>query len=590
VIEHDRPIAPAQPGALMRVLAGPLGAARVRARLADLGLLVGFLALYIRTAAPSVLAGDSAELQMAAPLLGVPHPTTYPLYTLLGKLATLLIPLGDPARRVTLVSVAAGALAVVLLGALARRISGSLPAGLLAALALGLAPGLWNAATIAEVYALLAALLAAQALLLTSEAGVPQTPSAAALPDAARPEPAPFRVAPLAALAGGLGATHHGLFLLTGLPLLALAVSADLWRARGLGLAALLRRAGLLGLAFGLGMLPLLYPLIQYARLGPFDGTDYGLPRHYFWGAPRSWGEALRLLGGGALSGGALRPPGLADALATLRMVVGRLWFEFGPLGCALGPLGCLALLRRDRRAGLGALSVSLGTLCFLVLLSAAVQDAPVFTLPLLLPWALWVGVGGLALAQYLTGAGRATSDQQPTTSDQGRASADGERKTRDESTSVSALTLTPSPPHPLTRSPAHTLTSALLGALLLATLVWGYTRVPHANKRHLTLFRTWGQAALQTLPPRSVVLAHWEQGMLLQYLVQVERQRPDVWVDVVEPGDEGWGPRVRRRYAGRPVFFAGSRADVAELPVELVRADPYADLFALRESYLQAP
>ena len=33
--------------------------------------------------------GQLAEFQMAAPLLGVPHPTTYPLYMLLGKLATL---------------------------------------------------------------------------------------------------------------------------------------------------------------------------------------------------------------------------------------------------------------------------------------------------------------------------------------------------------------------------------------------------------------------------------------------------------------------------------------------------------------------
>ncbi|HJZ49988.1 MAG TPA: DUF2723 domain-containing protein, partial [Roseiflexaceae bacterium] len=55
-------------------------------RLAAL-LLLAFLSLYIRTAAPSVLSGDSAEFQMAAPLLGVPHPTTYPLYMLLGKLA-----------------------------------------------------------------------------------------------------------------------------------------------------------------------------------------------------------------------------------------------------------------------------------------------------------------------------------------------------------------------------------------------------------------------------------------------------------------------------------------------------------------------
>ena len=73
-------------------------------RLLAVLLFLLFLALYIRTAAPSVLSGDSAEFQMAAPLLGVPHPTTYPLYVLLGKLATLVIPFGDLAWRVTIVS------------------------------------------------------------------------------------------------------------------------------------------------------------------------------------------------------------------------------------------------------------------------------------------------------------------------------------------------------------------------------------------------------------------------------------------------------------------------------------------------------
>src|SRR5688572_8340073 len=92
------------------VVAQRSSAGRLLARL----LFLLFLALYIRTAAPSVLSGDSAEFQMAAPLLGVPHPTTYPLYVLLGKLATLVIPFGDPAWRVTIVSTVCAALAVAL--------------------------------------------------------------------------------------------------------------------------------------------------------------------------------------------------------------------------------------------------------------------------------------------------------------------------------------------------------------------------------------------------------------------------------------------------------------------------------------------
>ena len=107
------------------------------------------------------MAGDSAEFQMAAALLGVPHPTTYPLYIMLGKLATLVIPFYDLARRVTLVSSFAAALAVALMFLLVRRVTGGTLPSMLAALALAVAPGLWNAATMAEVYALLAALMAA---------------------------------------------------------------------------------------------------------------------------------------------------------------------------------------------------------------------------------------------------------------------------------------------------------------------------------------------------------------------------------------------------------------------------------------------
>jgi hypothetical protein len=119
---------------------------------------------------------------------------------------------------------------------------------------------------------------------------------------------------------------------------------------------------------------------------------------------------------------------------------------------------------------------------------------------------------------------------------------------------------------------------------LIALTLAWGSTRVQHSSKRRLWLFREFGQATLAQLPPGAVVIAHWEQGMTLQYLRLVEGQRPDVWVDVVEPADEAWGARARRRYRDRPVFFVGGEADVAGLPADLVRQAEYADLFRLRK------
>src|SRR3954467_2461178 len=75
------------------------------------------LALYLRTLAPAVLVGDSGEFQFTGYILGVPHPTGYPLYTLLSKIFTWL-PVGDVAYRVNLSSAVYAALACGLVAAI----------------------------------------------------------------------------------------------------------------------------------------------------------------------------------------------------------------------------------------------------------------------------------------------------------------------------------------------------------------------------------------------------------------------------------------------------------------------------------------
>jgi hypothetical protein len=523
-------------------------------------LFLGSLAVYVRTAAPSVMAGDSAEFQMAAALLGVPHPTTYPLYIMLGKLATLVIPFYDLARRVTLVSSFAAALAVAFMFLLARRVTGGTLSAVLAALALAVAPGLWNAATMAEVYALLAALMAAFGYFLIADyrlqiadwqnQGIDErrtTNDKGQQTDVAMPSARPLTVA---AFIAGLAFSHHGLFAFTGMPLFA---GYALWRVlrrrtkdegRMMSapivhrLSSIVKISIPLAVAFILGLTPWLYTLIQYARYGPFHGEDYGLPIHYFWGSPGSWAEAANMLLGGAMRNGVFRMPTLEHAGTTVQFIGARLLFEFGPLGCALGALGCVALLVRQRGVWLGAAAVFAGDVLYMLLLGPAVQDAPTFTLPMLLPWALWVGVGAAAIGSTV-------------------------QSTKNKDMDV------------LLRSLCFVL-------LISGTLAWGYTRAPYGNKRHQWLFREFGQATLQQLPPHSVVITHWEQGMLLQYLVLVEHQRPDVLVDVVEPSDVPWGQRAADRSHGQPVFFVGTPPDVAGLPIDLVRHTEYADLFRL--------
>jgi hypothetical protein len=69
------------------------------------------LGLYIKTMAPTVSFWDCGEFIACSYTIGVPHPPGAPLYVLLGRVFSLL-PLGEPAWRVTLMSVVSSALAV----------------------------------------------------------------------------------------------------------------------------------------------------------------------------------------------------------------------------------------------------------------------------------------------------------------------------------------------------------------------------------------------------------------------------------------------------------------------------------------------
>src|SRR5436190_9891438 len=121
------------------------------------------LGLYLLALAPSVMPGDYAEFQMSAAILGVPHPTGYPLYILLGKLFTLL-PVGDVAYRVNLSSAIYMAGAASMVYVIALRLSRTLGfnsrlAPLVGAAFFALAPTIWSMALVARSYALNALLV-----------------------------------------------------------------------------------------------------------------------------------------------------------------------------------------------------------------------------------------------------------------------------------------------------------------------------------------------------------------------------------------------------------------------------------------------
>ncbi len=135
-----------------------------------LGLLVpvligaGALAVYIATLAPSVPTGDSGELISAAYVGGVAHPPGYPLYTMIGWVATHLSPWA-PAVTMNLLSALFHATAVGLIALLTARLvepgwpassdrGRSALAGAAAGGVLAVSTGFWSYALVAEVFAL----------------------------------------------------------------------------------------------------------------------------------------------------------------------------------------------------------------------------------------------------------------------------------------------------------------------------------------------------------------------------------------------------------------------------------------------------
>ena len=108
-----------------------MGRRRNRGALAAaLAAAVLSLVVYLATAAPTVMLGDSGELQTVALLGGVGHPSGYPTFIMLGHVFGRLVP-GDPAHRITVMSAVFGGLGVLFFGLLLAEL-GLSAAGVLA--------------------------------------------------------------------------------------------------------------------------------------------------------------------------------------------------------------------------------------------------------------------------------------------------------------------------------------------------------------------------------------------------------------------------------------------------------------------------
>ncbi|TBR23454.1 DUF2723 domain-containing protein [bacterium] len=111
-------------------------------------------ALYVGSAYPGLASyRDAGDLAAGAWTLGVAHPPGYPLYVLLGRAWTALLPFGSAAFRLNVLSAVAAGLAAGLTGWAAARATRS-AAAFWAVTALAAAPAFWHLGTLSEMYAL----------------------------------------------------------------------------------------------------------------------------------------------------------------------------------------------------------------------------------------------------------------------------------------------------------------------------------------------------------------------------------------------------------------------------------------------------
>ncbi len=338
-----------------------------RDRIVDLAVGVFALAIYLLTLAPTVTwrnnGADSGDLVSAAFTLGIPHPTGYPLYTIVAALYSHL-PFGEPAQNVNLLSALSATAAMVLACIAGRRLipnsallSRWIPPTL--ALVFAFAPAVWSQATIAEVNASANLLAAALFTVLFSDS--------------------PRRLY-LAAAIFGIGLAHHLTILLL-LPTVIVLLVSTRWTWS----------------QFKWGILVLIAPLALYAYL-PLRASSH---------PPINWGDPETLDGFlWVISGASYRSYLFAvspDEIFSRVALTARFLFEqFTVIGVALGVWGASQMgMRTDsatRQRFLALMLAFVLPVAFAVVYAS--RDSFVYLLPAFLVFLFWMMYGANSLAE----------------------------------------------------------------------------------------------------------------------------------------------------------------------------------------------
>jgi hypothetical protein len=474
------------------------------------GLVTIVLVAYLQTMGRTVGEADTFEFQVVAPVLGVAHPTGYPLLILIGKLFSL-IPLGQVAWRVNLVSVTCSTAVVVLLYLSLRRLTGQRAIPALAALGLAFSRTFWSQATQVEVYSLNAMFVAAILWLLIARHDNASTSGARWL----------FVLAALY----GLSLTNH-LTMVILAP--AIAVGVLLMRPR-LQLEEWLITVG----CFIVPLLIILFIPLRWPALHNGQGMSFNAFIAYVTG--QQFGGALQF--------------GLARDPTRWNIVSGMMLGTFGPVGAVLAALGLVWLAVRKWRLALLTFIAFAGYWFYGLIYN--VPDVSVFIIPAHVIMALWIGAATAQLAHWLSSRlSHSEPSSSPEPSDQDSLSGEEE--------ALPSPSIQGQDDNKQAR-PAHWIAALAWVAFAILPLYLAWTNGPLVDQSQVgwELYR-WGKYTMDLpMPAGSAILADSEKIAPLYYLKRIENIRPDV--ETIVLGDEGLyrNELDRRVAAGQPVYLA---------------------------------
>jgi len=316
---------------------------------------------------------DGGDFLSAILTGGIPHPTGYPTYTVLGILFQK-IPVGDPYFRAAMLSwlpaaISAGLLALLIKQVLNDRSAAiSSPTSLVAGLVWGWMPFLWSQAVIIEVHGLqsLFLVLALWWIWILLKGNQRKDKTSAFI---------------LLAFCFGLSIGNHITILLF-LP----AILFALWIARKNGL----QKGMIFGqiIAIGLGTLIYLYLPIRATYYPPIN-----------WGNPQTWQGFWWVISGNPYQN-LVAATSISQVFTRISALAGLLIQQFGYPGVILGVIGAVQYKHQTKNLPIILVYIFFAFSFFAILYGT--DDSITYLLASFLVFVIWIGLGIATITPFV--------------------------------------------------------------------------------------------------------------------------------------------------------------------------------------------